>query len=290
MESKKPGTLYIVATPIGNLGDISQRAADVLAQADVIAAEDTRHSQKLLQYLDIANKQVLACHDHSRPGEVERLLQLLQQGKDIALISDAGTPLISDPGYGLVNIARQHHIAIFAIPGASAVTAALSVAGLATDRFVFEGFLPAKNAARLGRLQDLQLERRTMVFFETPHRIMAFLQDAITVFGGHRLAFLGRELTKKFEQHYGQDLASIQGQLQQAPAQQKGEFVVVISGCTEQDSERARLAQAMDLVALLRPHLSLKQAVGRACEYTGARKNSVYEQALLLERQVHDDA
>ncbi len=279
------GVLYIVATPIGNLEDISQRAARVLAQADLVAAEDTRHSKKLLQHLGISGKSLLSCHDHSQPGEINRLLQSLEQGQTIALVSDAGTPLISDPGFTLVDAARRRGIPVLPVPGASAITAALSVAGLATDRFAFEGFLPAKAGPRSSRLQELRLEQRSLVFFEAPHRIMDFLDAAISVFGGERRGFIARELTKKFEQHYCGNLEAIRDELARSNENRKGEFVIVMAGCSEEEHEQSGLERAVELVQLLRPNLSLKQAVAEACRFTGARKNSVYERALALDQE-----
>jgi 16S rRNA (cytidine1402-2'-O)-methyltransferase len=195
------GTLYVVATPIGNLGDISARAIDTLQGVDLIAAEDTRHSKALLEKIEVKTP-LTSYHDFSDDSVAVRLLDKLRQGSSIALISDAGTPLISDPGFKLVRLVREAGIAVIPIPGASAITAALCVAGLATDRFCFEGFLPSKQGAREQSLTQLQYELRTIVFYESPHRIEAMLASVVAVFGGRRQVFVAREVTKKFESHF----------------------------------------------------------------------------------------
>ncbi|MEX0963617.1 MAG: 16S rRNA (cytidine(1402)-2'-O)-methyltransferase [Pseudohongiellaceae bacterium] len=273
------GTLYIVATPIGNLDDISKRAIDILNSVDLIAAEDTRHSQKLLQSIQVTTP-VVSHHDFSAHSAIDRILEKLNSGSSIALISDAGTPLISDPGYRLVSMARQQHIPVIPIPGASALTSALSVSGLATDRFTFEGFLPSKATARRKRLAALANEQRTLVFYESTHRIMDSLRDMCAAFGEQRLLFIARELTKRFESHF---LGAAQAAVQWLSAdtnQQKGEFVVVVAGCDEQLEQARRHSQGMDIVRLLKPELSMKKAVTLASQISGARKNLLYEAAL----------
>ena len=273
------GTLYVVATPIGNLEDISARALEILSSVSVIAAEDTRHSKALLQRYQIATRMV-SYHDFSNNAAVHKLLSQLEAGASIALISDAGTPLISDPGYRLVSAARDRGIAVFPVPGASALTAALSVAGLPTDRFLFEGFLPAKTSARSQRLQELSAETRTLVLYESNHRILAALQDMVAVLGGARQIFVGRELTKKFETHYRGTLESALVWLQEDSNQQKGEFVLVIAGSDPREEEDRQHQQALQVVALLREEMSLNRAVAIAARISGARKNRLYEAAL----------
>ena len=285
-EEIQPGALYIVATPIGNLEDITRRAAHVLAAVDVIAAEDTRHTRKLLQYLGITSKQLRSCHEHSTAREIDRVLQELGRGRSVALVSDAGTPLLSDPGFALVESARKAGIPVLPVPGASAITAALSVAGLPTGSFLFAGFLPAKQAGRIASLQELRLLSSSMVFFEAPHRISDFLADAITVFGEQREGFIGRELTKKFEDHIGGTLREILSAIEADDDRRRGEFVIVIAGCSEAEAQAGRVEQAIAIGSALRPGLSLKQAVATACELTGARKNTVY--ASLLQQEQED--
>ncbi|HJN96123.1 MAG TPA: 16S rRNA (cytidine(1402)-2'-O)-methyltransferase [Gammaproteobacteria bacterium] len=280
---KQYGTLFIVATPIGNLGDMTQRAVDVLANVDSIAAEDTRHSGKLLQKLK-NSVPLVAYHDFSSESAVSKILQQIQAGQSIALISDAGTPLISDPGYKLVKQARDLGINVLPIPGASAVTAALSVAGLPTDKFVFEGFLPKKAQARSKRLTELADESRSMVFYEAPHRIIGCIAALGTVFGDDRRIFIGRELTKKFESHFVGNTSGALVWLQEDRDQQKGEFVIVLAGCQQQEAQSRKLRQAVELVACLRRDLTTKRAVAIAIEITGARKNQLYDLVIRSDR------
>lgn len=273
------GTLYIVATPIGNLDDISKRAVEILQGVDLIAAEDTRHSQKLLQSVQI-DTPVVSHHDFSADSAIDRILSKLESGRSIALISDAGTPLISDPGFKLVKLARERNLAVIPVPGASALITALSVSGLATDRFTFEGFLPSKATARRKKLSALVGEERTMVFYESTHRIVESLSDMALAFGQQRLLFVARELTKRFETHY---LGSAQECVEWLVAdsnQQKGEFVVIASGADAQVEEMRRHDQAMDIVRLLKSEVSMKKAVSLASKISGARKNQLYEAAL----------
>lgn len=273
------GVLYIVATPIGNLGDMTSRAVEVLSRCDLIAAEDTRHSAHLLQHFAI-NRPTISFHDFSSTRQLERLLLQLRQGQNIALISDAGTPTIADPGYELVSAARRQGSAVIPIPGASALLAALSVAGLPTDQFIFLGFLPARAAARGQLLERLQQETRTLVFFESPHRITDSLQQIVTVFGAQRLLFVGRELTKKFETTFlapaGEGLQRIVDDAQQ----QKGEFVLVLAGADSQQPEDRRLQEALRVLDLLLAELPLKQAVSLAAQISGAPRNELYSAAL----------
>ena len=273
------GTLYIVATPIGNLDDISRRATQVLNDVDLIAAEDTRHSQKLLQSIQV-DTPVVSHHDFSADSAIKRILDKLESGSSVALISDAGTPLISDPGYKLVSLARQKNLPVIPIPGASALVSALSVSGLATDRFTFEGFLPSKAQARQKRLSGLADEQRTMVFYESTHRIMESLMDMAVAFEEERLIFIGRELTKRFESHFLGTAAACIEWLGGDANQQKGEFVVIVAGVDERLEETRRHEQAMDIVRLLKSEVSMKKAVGLASKISGARKNLLYEAAL----------
>lgn len=280
------GNLYVVATPIGNLGDISQRAIDILQSVDLIAAEDTRHSKKLLQNYQIDTPMV-SHHDFSKQTAIDKLIKQLLSGKSLALISDAGTPLISDPGYKLVFLARQEGISVLPIPGASAVTAALCASGLATDKFVFEGFLPAKSGARKKRLLELSQEARTLAIYESPHRILPCVVDMQQAFGEQRQVFIARELTKKFESHFFGNLAESVYWLEQDANNQRGEFVVIIAGCDDNDEEKRKQQQALEIVALLSKEVSMKKAVSMACQITGARKNQLYDSAL---RNIEFDA
>ena len=269
----EPGTLYIVATPIGNLDDISRRAIEILNSVDLIAAEDTRHSQKLLQSIQVGTP-VVSHHDFSADSAINRILDKLVSGSSIALISDAGTPLISDPGYRLVSLARQRNLCVIPIPGASALVSAL------TDRFTFEGFLPSKAAARQKRLSGLADEQRTMVFYESTHRIMESLMDMGAAFEEQRLIFIGRELTKRFESHFLGTAAACVEWLGGDANQTKGEFVVIVAGSDERLEEARRHEQAMDIVRLLKSEVSMKKAVSLASKISGARKNLLYEAAL----------
>ncbi|MFT4862124.1 MAG: 16S rRNA (cytidine1402-2'-O)-methyltransferase [Pseudohongiellaceae bacterium] len=279
------GILYIVATPIGNIDDISARAIQILGAVDVIAAEDTRHSKQLLNRLGISNK-LVAYHDHNDDYVSSKFIDSLAAGQSIALISDAGTPLISDPGYKLVKLARESGVSVIPIPGASAITAALSVAGLATDRFCFEGFLPAKTAAREQRLTQLSKESRTLVFYEAPHRIVAALESFVKVFGEDRLVFLGREITKKFESHFYGSVAEAAEWLNSDSDNQRGEFVIVLSGDESADAIAEDQAEAFRIAQLLESEMSLKRAVALASEITGVRKNQLYQAMLARKSQL----
>lgn len=272
------GNLYVVATPIGNRADITQRALQVLGGVDRILAEDTRHSGALLKLLGIA-KPLLSLHEHNEQAQVEAVIARLRNGEDLALISDAGTPLISDPGYRLVRAVRAAGVQVVPIPGPSAVIAALSVAGLPTDRFVFEGFLPARTAARRSRLQLLAEEPRTLVFYESSHRITDCLADLADCLGAAREAVIARELTKAFEQIETGTLASLQGWLAADDNHRRGEFVVLVQGAPAADDD-AIGAEAQRVLAILQKALPLKQAAALAAEITGVRKNALYQLAL----------
>ncbi|QKL03620.1 16S rRNA (cytidine(1402)-2'-O)-methyltransferase [Pseudomonas sp. NY5710] len=273
------GTLYVVATPIGNLDDMSARALKVLADVALIAAEDTRHSIRLLQHFGI-DTPLAACHEHNERDEGGRFLGKLLAGEDVALVSDAGTPLISDPGYHLVRQARAAGVSVVPVPGACALIAALSAAGLPSDRFIFEGFLPARQAGRLARLEQVREEPRTLIFYEAPHRILECLQDMETVFGGERPALLARELTKTFETLKGLPLAELRAFVAGDSNQQRGECVVLVGGWSAPEGEQAISSEAQRVLDLLLAELPLKRAAALASEITGVRKNLLYQLAL----------
>jgi 16S rRNA (cytidine1402-2'-O)-methyltransferase len=274
--STQSGTLFIVATPIGNLEDLSPRAQRVLGEVDRIAAEDTRHSRRLLDHFGIATP-MLALHEHNEPVASAGLIARLLQGESIALISDAGTPLISDPGYVLVREARQAGIPVVPVPGPSALITALSACGLPTDRFVYEGFLPSKRAARRKQLEQLAAESRTLVFYEAPHRIEDTLADLRELFGDSREAVLARELTKRFETFLTGDLATLAGQLQADEDQRRGEFVIIVHGAPEATVDRHETDRVL---RILLEELPLKQAARLAAAIRGERKNELYQRAL----------
>jgi 16S rRNA (cytidine1402-2'-O)-methyltransferase len=275
------GKLFIVATPIGNLEDLTPRARQTLAEVDLIAAEDTRHTGRLLSHIGVKTR-LLALHDHNEEQVVSKLVAVLQSGESIALVSDAGTPLLSDPGYRLVQAAHAGGIAVSPIPGPSAVTAALSVAGLPTDRFCFEGFLPAKKAARRNALETLSRETRTLVFYESVHRIADVLTDLCEAFGGERAAFVGRELTKMYEQCVQDTLGSLRDKIADGSIVGKGEFVIVVAGSdapAESSLEIDRLLQA------LAAELSAKDAARVAAEATGLKRNDLYKRLLSIRNE-----
>lgn len=277
----KTGQLYIVATPIGNLKDISLRALETLKMVDLIAAEDTRHSKTLLLHYRITTP-LLSLHEHNEQQRGTELLTLLQQGRNVALISDAGTPLISDPGFHLVRAALEAGISVTPIPGACALIAALSAAGLPTDRFCFEGFLPAKPAARKQYLQPLAAEPRTLIFYEAPHRILATLSDMAAAFSAQRTATIARELTKTFETIRTGTLAELSAFLTADHHQQKGEFVILIHG--QPLPEQQTRADSSRILKILLQELPVKQAAALAAEITGEKKNILYAKALALKQ------
>jgi len=276
------GTLYVVATPIGNLDDISARALKILRDVALIAAEDTRHSIRLMQHFGIPTP-LAACHEHNERDEGSRFLSRLQAGDDVALISDAGTPLISDPGYHLVRQVRAAGIKVVPVPGPCALIAALSAAGLPSDRFIFEGFLPAKAVGRRARLEAVKEEPRTLIFYEAPHRILECLEDMELVFGGERVALLARELTKTFETLNGLPLAELRAWVAGDSNQQRGECVVLVAGWQAPEGEEAVSADTLRVLDLLLKEMPLKRAAAVAAEITGVRKNLLYQVA--LERQ-----
>jgi len=278
----EPGVLYVVATPIGNLSDISRRALGVLAGVDLIAAEDTRHSARLLQQYQITTK-TLALHDHNERDRAPDIVARLTQGKSVALISDAGTPLISDPGFHLVRLAREQGVKVVPVPGASAMLAALSAAGLPSDRFVFEGFLPAKSAARKKRLEVMADESRTAIFYEAPHRLLDTLADMVTVLGEDRHVVLARELTKTFETIKGAAVAALLQWASADPDQQKGEMVLLVKGMDSDDSQGA-MAEAQRILKILMAELPLSQASALAAKITGLKKKPLYQFGLSLDK------
>ncbi|KWR79181.1 16S rRNA (cytidine(1402)-2'-O)-methyltransferase [Pseudomonas sp. PI1] len=272
------GTLYVVATPIGNLDDISARAQRTLREVALIAAEDTRHSIRLLQHFGIETP-LAACHEHNEREQGGRFITRLLAGEDVALVSDAGTPLISDPGYHLVRQARAAGIRVVPVPGACALIAGLSAAGLPSDRFVFEGFLPAKTAGRKARLEALREEPRTLIFYEAPHRILECIQDMVEVFGEARQAVLARELTKTFETLKGLPLGELRDWVAADANQQRGECVLLLAGW-EAPEEEGIDAESLRVLDLLLAELPVKRAAALAAEITGVRKNLLYQAAL----------
>jgi len=275
------GRLYVVATPIGNLADFSPRACEVLRLCQVIAAEDTRHSGALLRHFGITTP-LLSLHEHNERQRSPELVARLQAGESVALISDAGTPAISDPGFDLVGAAAAAGLEVIAIPGPSAVVAALSIAALPTDRFCFEGFLSARAAARRAHLQTLAGESRTIVLYESPHRIAATLADCERVFGGERRAALARELTKLHETLYRGSLAELGLRSRTDPDLARGEIVLVIAGAAPR--ERSELGELDRVLTLLLAEIPLKQAARLAAQLVGARDNEAYKRALVLKR------
>lgn len=280
MKTVEAGTLYVVATPIGNLGDMTARAVAVLQGVDVIAAEDTRHSGRLLTHFSIGTP-TIALHEHNERVQAPRLVERIAAGESMALISDAGTPLVSDPGFHLVRLAREQGIRVVPVPGVSAVMAGLSVSGLPTDRFVFEGFLPARAGPRRKRLQALAGEVRTLIFYEAPHRVRETLEDMVTAMGEDRHAVLARELTKTFETVKDAPLAELAAWVRDDADQQKGEIVLLLAGAqsgedAEDDSEARRI------LGVLLDELPLSQASALAAKITGQKKKPLYQLGLSL--------
>lgn len=271
-------TLYVVATPIGNLGDMSQRAQEILATVDVIAAEDTRHSGKLLQHFAI-NTPCIALHEHNERQVSESILNRMENGESVALISDAGTPLLSDPGFHLVREAHLRGLRVVPIPGASALVAALSVAGLPTDCFKFVGFLAAKTSQRQQQLAALQNEPCTLVFYESPHRITESIIDMMEILGGDRVATIARELTKTFETIKQDKLSVLKEWVESDTNQQRGEFVVMVTGWQEAGKQEMD-EETIRVLKTLVDELPVKQAAKLAAEITGEKKNRLYQYAL----------
>jgi 16S rRNA (cytidine1402-2'-O)-methyltransferase len=274
MSRVQPGCLWVVATPIGHRDDLSARAIETLRAVALIAAEDTRHSRPLLLHHGVATP-LVALHDHNEREVVDALVARLQGGESVALISDAGTPLISDPGFRLVRAARAAGIRCAPVPGACAAIAALSVAGLPSDRFVFEGFLPPKAAARRSRLRELAGEPRTIIFYESSHRVAESLADMRDAFGAGREAVLARELTKMFETVLGEPLAELAARVAADPDQQRGEHVIVVAGRGEEAD--AKLAEGQRVFAILRDELPPAKAAKLAAAISGAPRKLLYE-------------
>ncbi|MCW8933324.1 MAG: 16S rRNA (cytidine(1402)-2'-O)-methyltransferase [Gammaproteobacteria bacterium] len=273
------GTLYVIATPIGNRADMGERAISVLKQVDLIAAEDTRHSKNLMQHYNIATP-MQAYHEHNEEQATPKLIQRLLAGENIALISDAGTPLLSDPGYRLVKAAHEAALKVSPIPGACAAIAALSVSGLATDRFMFAGFPPHKQGARQNFYREFENQSVTLVFYESSHRIVASVNDMLQIFGENRRVVLAREITKLFETVHSTELGDLLEWLQADSNQQKGEFVLVVEGAEQQINPQS--AELGMVLKVLLEELPVKQASQMAAKITGQKKNQVYKLALEL--------
>lgn len=273
MSTTAAGTLHVVATPIGNLADLSPRALDTLSTVSAICAEDTRRTRQLLAHYGI-ERPLIALHEHNEADIAASLVARMQTGESLALVSDAGTPLVSDPGFRLVRAARAAGIRVSPVPGASALIAALSVAGLPSDRFVFEGFLPAKAGARRQRLAVLAAETRTLLFYESAHRIADTLADCVEAFGAQRQAVLARELTKLFETVLDGTLEQLHARVEADPDQRRGEFVLLVHGAG--DDADARIAEGRRVYALLGEHLPPSTAAKLAAELTGAPRKALY--------------
>lgn len=272
--ARAAGTLHVVATPIGHLGDLSPRAVETLKAVDAILAEDTRHTRQLLAHLGL-ERPLLALHEHNEDAQAPKLVERLLAGDSLALVSDAGTPLVSDPGYRLVAAARAAGLRVSPVPGPCAFVAALSVAGLPSDRFCFEGFLPAKASGRRERLRALAAEPRTLVFYESAHRIEESLADMLAGFGPARRAVLARELTKLFETVLDGTLEALCARVAADPDQRRGEFVLLVEGAGEGDGD-ATLAEGRRVYALLCAQLPPSQAARLAAEITGAPRKALY--------------
>ena len=271
--------LFVVATPIGHLDDISYRAIEVLKSVSLIAAEDTRTSMQLLKHFNISTP-LTACHDHNESNKIDQLIQRLLKGENMALISDAGTPLISDPGFKFVRAAQEHNIRVIPVPGACAAIAALSAVGLPSDRFSFEGFLPSKQSQRLLNLEKLKDETQTMIFYEAPHRILECVKDMANVFGADRPVGFAREITKTFETIRKMTLGELIEFIAKDANQQKGEIVLVVGGATvEKDMDQEKLDK---LLLRLLQDLSVKAASQLAADLTGIKKKVAYQRALEL--------
>lgn len=278
--SKEAGQLFVVATPIGNLEDMSPRAVSTLEGVSVIAAEDTRHTRGLLQYFGIKTP-LMALHEHNEQEATPRVLSLLREGKDVALVSDAGTPLISDPGYQLVHACRNEAIRVSPIPGPSAIMAALSASGLATDRFRFEGFLPRKSKQRHEYLQALADEQTTLVFYESSHRIIASLEAIRDVMGGGRQVVIARELSKLHETFLNGGIGEVLERVVADTNQQKGEFVILVSASPPEDKDELD-HEVIRILKLLSDELPVKQAAKLASLITGVARNRLYQEAQRL--------
>jgi 16S rRNA (cytidine1402-2'-O)-methyltransferase len=287
MQETKPdqqGVLYIVATPIGNLKDITQRAIETLSSVDKICAEDTRNTRKLLNHLGV-KKTLVALHDHNERQQIDRVVNWLNEGKDLALVSDAGTPLISDPGYHLVKALRERDFNIIPIPGASAIITALSAAGLATNKFSFEGFLPAKEVGRKQALLTNSSSTYTQIYYESSHRILASVATMLTVFGAAKKVVLARELTKLYEQFFHGNLAELHQWLLEDRMHQKGEFVIILAATDHEKEQSEQVENSVEqILAVLIDELPLKQAAKITAKLTNKSKNDLYKQGLLMQK------
>ncbi|WP_286239714.1 16S rRNA (cytidine(1402)-2'-O)-methyltransferase [Neptuniibacter halophilus] len=270
--------LYVVATPIGNLQDMTPRAVEVLQQVELIAAEDTRHSARLMAHFGIDTR-LVSVHEHNERQRIESIVHQLASGSSVALISDAGTPLISDPGYVVVKGVREQGYRVVPVPGCVAFVAALSAAGLPTDRFVFEGFLPHKASARKQQLKGLLDESRTLIFYESPHRILASIKDMLEVFGAERRVAVARELTKTYETIHVDKLSALLEWMESDSNQQRGEFVVLVEGVSSEQKPELD-ARALEVLDILLAELPASQAASLAAKLTGLKKKVLYQAAL----------
>jgi len=271
-------SLYVVATPIGNLADITHRAIEVLQSVALIAAEDTRHSARLMSHFNIRTP-MISVHDHNERQRVATIVSKLSQGESVALISDAGTPLISDPGFILVRAVREAGFKVVPVPGCSALITAISAAGMPSNNFIFEGFLPAKRTGRKQQLENIANDTRTVIFYESTHRIIDSLEDMKTVLGAQRYVVIARELTKTFETIHGDELGALIEWMKADHNQQKGEFVVLVSGA-EPAEETGFSVETLRILDLLVDELPLKQAAALTAKITGDKKNALYQEAL----------
>jgi 16S rRNA (cytidine1402-2'-O)-methyltransferase len=277
------GELYLVATPIGDMTDIAPRALDILSTVDIVAVEDKRRSSRLFSHFGIKTP-MISYHDHSEEKQVKKIIDELLCGKSVALISDAGTPLISDPGYKLVNAAKDKSIKVSPVPGPCALIAAISASGLPSDRFIFEGFLPSKSIPRITKIQNISADSRTIIFYEAPHRILETLIDMIKVIGPSRKIVLARELTKTYETFISGTLESVLQIIEKDLNQQKGEIVIVLAGA-DSSEKKIETQDSKRILSVLLQELPLKQAVSLGSKITGIQKNIFYKLALDLKKQ-----
>jgi 16S rRNA (cytidine1402-2'-O)-methyltransferase len=277
------GELYLVATPIGDMTDIAPRALDILSTVDIVAVEDKRRSSRLFSHFGIKTP-MISYHDHSEEKQVKKIIDELLCGKSVALISDAGTPLISDPGYKLVNAAKDKSIKVSPVPGPCALIAAISASGLPSDRFIFEGFLPSKSIPRVTKIQNISADSRTIIFYEAPHRILETLIDMIKVIGPSRKIVLARELTKTYETFISGTLERVLQIIEKDLNQQKGEIVIVLAGA-DSSEKKIETQDSKRILSVLLQELPLKQAVSLGSKITGIQKNIFYKLALDLKKQ-----
>ena len=276
------GELYLVATPIGNMKDMSPRAVDTLNEVDLVAAEDKRRSSRLFSYFNIKTP-MISYHDHNEDKQIQKIIDLLLCGKSVALVSDAGTPLISDPGYRLVRTAKNNGLKVSTIPGPCALIAAISASGLPSDRFIFEGFLPAKSSARIAKIKSISSELRTIIFYEAPHRVLETLEDMLVVINPLRQIFLARELTKTYETFLSGTLIEVLELVRADINQQKGEIVLVLAG-SDPSEENPDTNESDRMLSILLEELPLKQAASLVAKITGGQKNIFYKLALSLKK------